>query len=99
MSYNIPSDVEEKLKSFFKKFNFINKIVVFGSRARGDNSSKSDIDLCIYSLGMTPQEYRKLKLDLNELPILYKIDIVHFENSSDELKKNILKDEKLFLTL
>ena len=31
-----------------KKYYGINKVVLFGSRARGDNELKSDIDLAVY---------------------------------------------------
>jgi len=96
MSYQLDSNVAEKLKLFFSQFDYIDKVVIFGSRAKHNANPKSDIDLCIYSLEMTAKEFIKLKIELDELPILYKIDIVHFESSNDELKKNIVKDGKLF---
>ena len=94
--YKIPADIEKELKDFFAQYSFIDKVVVFGSRARGDNAKKSDIDICIYSLEMSDSEFRDLRYELNELPILYHIDIVHFEKINDELRENILKDGKLF---
>ncbi len=96
MTYQIETHVAKQLQDFFNKFDFIDKVVVFGSRARHDANPKSDIDLCIYSLEMTSKEFTKLKIELDELPILYKMDVVHFENSNDALKENILRDEKLF---
>ncbi len=35
---------------------FIEKIVLFGSRARGDNKPRSDIDLAIVCPQATPEE-------------------------------------------
>lgn len=32
-----------------EKHKYIDKVVLFGSRARGDNEVKSDIDLAVYS--------------------------------------------------
>jgi len=96
MSYQLDKNVADKLKDFFSKFDFIDKVVIFGSRAKHNANPKSDIDLCIYSLEMDKKEFTKLKLKLDELPILYKMDVVHFENSNDELKENILRDGKLF---
>ncbi len=96
MSYQIETHVAKRLQDFFIQFDFIDKVEVFGSRARHDASPKSDIDLCIYSLEMSDKEFTKLKIALDELPILYKVDIVHFESSNDALKKNILRDGKLF---
>ena len=94
MSYNIPLDVENDLKSFFSKFTFIEKVFVFGSRARQDNSPKSDIDLALFSSSMNRDEVANIKYELDELPILYKMDIVHFEKSDKILQENILKDGK-----
>lgn len=95
MIYQMESHVAEKLIEFFNDFDFIDKVVVFGSRARHDCNPKSDIDLCIYSLEMSDEEFTKLKFEIDELPILYKLDIVHFEKSNKELKDNIIRDEKL----
>ena len=98
MSYNIPLDVETDLKSFFSQFTFIEKVFVFGSRARKDNSPKSDIDLAIFSSGMNRDEFTSIRYELNELPILYKMDLVHFEKSNETLQSNILKDGKLLFS-
>ena len=92
MNYNIPTDVLHELTSFFRKFDFIDKVEIFGSRARGDHSPKSDIDLCIYSKSMSKETFKLLQLELFELPILYHIDSVHFERSSQTLQKNILAE-------
>jgi len=98
MTYQIETHIAKRLQDFFSQFDFIDKVEVFGSRARHDCSTKSDIDLCIYSLEMSAKQFTKLKIVLDELPILYKVDIVHFEESNDALKENILRDGKLFYT-
>ncbi len=94
--YQLPSDVVKELQDFFAHYSFIDKVVIFGSRARGDCGEKSDIDICVYSLEMSDEEFRDLRYEINELPILYKIDIVHFEKINDKLRENILRDGKLF---
>lgn len=95
MIYEIPSHVATQLKEFFNQFDFIDKVVVFGSRARHDCTPKSDIDLCIYSLEMTDIQFSKLKFEIDELPILYKLDVVHFEKVNKELQDNVERDGKL----
>ena len=70
-------------------------MVIFGSRARGDNAAKSDIDLCVYAPTMSKREFTRFKLSLDDLPILHHIDVVHFESIDEKLKANILRDEKL----
>lgn len=95
MTYQLDKAVAQKLKDFFEPFDFIDKVVIFGSRAKHNANPKSDIDLCIYSLQMSDAQFSKLKLALDELPILYKIDVVHFEKSNEALRANIEKDGKL----
>ena len=92
MNCNIPADVLNELISFFKKNRSVEKVEVFGSRARGDNTPKSDIDLAIYSKTISKEAFKFLQLELSELPILYHIDSVHFEHASQKLKGNIQKD-------
>lgn len=46
---DLKEDIITKIIEISKKHQEIEKVVLFGSRARGDNSTKSDIDLAIYS--------------------------------------------------
>lgn len=62
----------------------INKIVLFGSRARGDFKVTSDIDLAIFPLPEFKSQGH-FASDIDELETLLKIDIV-FVNENTELK-------------
>ena len=46
MNYNIPNRVLKDLCCFAKENN-ISKIILFGSRARGTNTERSDIDIAV----------------------------------------------------
>lgn len=48
---NLKDEIVREIVSISKKYKSIKKIILFGSRARGDNSLKSDIDLAIYCDG------------------------------------------------
>ncbi|AGT32667.1 hypothetical protein M493_12100 [Geobacillus genomosp. 3] len=47
MSYGISPTVFERLMAYFAGEEDIQKVVLFGSRARGTARYNSDIDLCI----------------------------------------------------
>ena len=47
MAYNLPDRVIKEITAFAKE-NSIIKIVLFGSRARGDHTERSDVDLAVY---------------------------------------------------
>ena len=46
MTYNLDKRVEDDIVRIAKE-NDIKKVILFGSRARGTNSERSDIDLAI----------------------------------------------------
>lgn len=67
------------------------RLVLFGSRARGDNRYNSDIDLAVYDM---PQKNQgRFWMDCEELPTLLKFDIVHIQDGMDPVfLQNIQKD-------
>ena len=67
------------------------RLVLFGSRARGDHHPRSDIDLAVY--GMPPSQRSAFWLEADELPTLLKLDIVHVSPDMEAaFLKNIEKD-------
>ena len=67
------------------------RLVLFGSRARGDHHERSDIDLAVY--GMPEQNRGTFWLEAEELPTLLKLDIVHISSGMNpEFLHNIEKD-------
>lgn len=67
------------------------KLVLFGSRARGDHHERSDIDLAVY--GMPEANQGAFWLAAEDLPTLLKLDIVHVTSAMDQkFLHNIEKD-------
>ena len=68
-------------------------IYLFGSRARGDHTERSDIDIAI-DLGreMEIREIAKARGVLEGLNLPWKIDVVDMHSISDVMKKCILKE-------
>lgn len=48
MNLNLEQKIIHEIVGICHKYEHINKVILFGSRAREDNSIKSDIDLAIY---------------------------------------------------
>lgn len=77
-----------------KKYH-VAKVILFGSRARGDYRRNSDIDIAVFFLkGYLEKERAAFMLDISEeLPTLYEINVVFVNNETDErLLKNIHDD-------
>lgn len=66
------------------------RVTLFGSRARGTNLPKSDIDLAVEGCPDFDALYDRLQ---NELWSLLKLDVVNLDTcSSDELRHEIERD-------
>lgn len=67
------------------------RIVLYGSRARGDHRERSDIDLAVF--GAPPKSYSAFLDSLDELPTLLRFDLVFVtDQTSRDLLKNIEQD-------
>jgi uncharacterized protein len=68
------------------------KVFFFGSRVKGDNFERADIDIGIEGVKKIPAHIKlSIKEALDNLPFLYKIDFVDFKDVSDEFRKEALK--------
>ena len=67
------------------------KVVLYGSRARGDNRERSDIDLAVY--GVAAEKQPLFREALEQLPTLLDFDVVFVSARTDAaLLANIQKD-------
>ena len=67
------------------------RLVLYGSRARGDHRYNSDVDLAVY--GMPEENEGAFGVDCDELPTLLKLDIVQIrEGMNPAFLANIEKD-------
>ena len=88
MKYNLPDRILRELSFFAKKYS-VTKIILFGSRARGTNTERSDIDIAVYG-----GDFVHFYWDVKEnVPSLLMFDVVQADvKISDELKQEIERD-------
>jgi len=73
------------------------KIIVFGSRARSNSISFSDVDIGIIPKGQFNRGKLALLMEFIENSnIPYKIDIVDFSATSEQFRKEALKDTMIW---
>ena len=70
-----------------QKHTNIERAVVFGSRAKGNAKSTSDIDIAVFG-DIDFLSVEKLILDMEELPMIQKFDILAY----NDIKNNALKE-------
>lgn len=80
----IPEKSLNMLIAILEKFDFIEKVVVYGSRAKGNYRPGSDIDLAVFSSTMTFSDQMHLELAIDELLMPYSVDVLHFEKLTNE---------------
>ena len=71
----------------------VERVWLFGSRARGDHFERSDIDLAIEAPAMDRTEWLKLSLDFEEdAPTLLCIDLVRMDEAPENLREQIREE-------
>ena len=86
---NLRDDIKESIIALAKAHD-VDKVILFGSRARGDNRERSDIDLAI-----SGGNYVEFALDVDEeIPTLLMFDVVCLDKKSvsAELREAIERD-------
>lgn len=79
---NLDGEIVDTIISISKKYKGINKVVLFGSRARGDNELKSDIDLAVYADCDIFEFIEEIE---NTSPTLLEFDFSNMRRIDDEL--------------
>lgn len=75
-----------------KDLSFVEKVLLFGSRARNTQQSRSDIDLAIICPKATKDQWREVLNIVDQADTLLKIDCLQLHKADEELKQRILKD-------
>ena len=71
----------------------VQRVILFGSRARGDAGERSDIDLAIEAPEATRPQWTDLSLFLREdAATLLEVDVVRLEQASERLRERILRE-------
>jgi predicted nucleotidyltransferase len=79
---NLKSEILNKIIDISKQHENIEKVVLFGSRARGNNLEKSDIDLAIYCDGDIFEFVEEIE---EKVPTLLEFDFSDMKRIKDEL--------------
>ncbi|MEW6012319.1 MAG: nucleotidyltransferase domain-containing protein [Elusimicrobiota bacterium] len=88
------NDIEPRIKKLItqtiKKHIPDAKILIFGSRIKGDFTQNSDIDIAIKcDKKIEIRLIAKIKMDLEELEINHRIDLIDYNSVSKEFQKII----------
>jgi len=89
-SYGFTDSEWHETLDILKKYREIEKVVLFGSRAKNTFKSMSDVDIVLYGKSITYQTVSALQSDFEDSQIPYMFDILDYKKiTSDELKQHI----------
>ncbi len=78
MPYGLRKNIIEKMNTIFAKYPQIEKVILYGSRAKGCFQKGSDIDLTVIGEDINLLLLHKIENDLDELLLPYTIDLSIF---------------------
>lgn len=84
MNTGLSKSAENILFSILKKYIKQGVVIVYGSRANGKFSSRSDVDLSIKNSNLSNVELDNLKDEIDESNFPYLCDISLFENITND---------------
>jgi len=97
MKYGLSKEVIEKIRGVYTRFPEIEKVVLYGSRAKGNYKAGSDIDLTLYGTALTPALRANIAEALDDLLLPYTIDLSLFDElENPDLRKHIERVGKVF---
>ena len=68
----------------------VHAIILFGSRARGDNDAQSDVDLAVDAPGMSQRSWIRWRISFEEAPTLLFVSLVRLDRTPVPLRSRII---------
>ena len=95
--FGLSPDTIRSIKAAFSQFEQIEKVILYGSRAKGNFKDGSDIDITLLGKNLTLKIVYALESALEELYLPYSFDISIFTQiDNDDLVRHILDVGKTF---
>ncbi len=98
--FGLSSDIIKKVHVVFSKFSQIEKVILYGSRAKGNYKDGSDIDITLLGKDLSLKTIYALETELDELYLPYTFDVSIFTQiDNDDLIEHIQKYGKTFYSI
>ena len=94
MNLNLERRIVDEIVGICHKYEHIRKVILFGSRAREDNSIKSDIDLAVYCENSIADFIEDIEMNTSTL---LEFDFSDMKDIHDELFIEQVKKEGVII--
>lgn len=94
--YGLTLEELESVINLFSRYQHIERVLIFGSRARGCHKPFSDVDLCIEGKDVTNDDIVSLKWQIDDLLLPYCFDLLMRQDvKNEELLSHIDREGKV----
>ena len=80
----IKSNDMEKIQMIFRNYSNVEQVILFGSRAKGNYKTYSDIDIALIGTDLNLTVQQKIENDLDDLLLPYKFDVSIFHKIGNQ---------------
>lgn len=97
MQYGLKEETVKRINSIFANYEKVEEVVLYGSRAKGNYKSGSDVDLALKGKKLNLKLLNKICLDLDDLLLPYTLDLsIYHHIANPDLIKHIERVGKIF---
>lgn len=90
LNIGLSENIINQINSVFIKYPEIEKVILYGSRAKGNYKEGSDIDLTMYGISLNYLLQMNIADELDELLLPYMIDLsIYNKLTNKELQEHI----------
>lgn len=79
MKFGLSDTVIKELQDIFRRHKNIEKVLIFGSRSKGNYRPGSDIDLAVIGKNIDYSQLLDILCEIDELELLYSIDLLDYQ--------------------
>ena len=82
MKFGLSDTVIKELQDVFRRHSNIKKVLIFGSRSKGDYRDGSDIDLAVIGDHIYYNQILTILCEIDDLELLYSIDLLDYSKKA-----------------
>lgn len=79
MKFGLSDTVIRELQDVFRRHANIKKVLIFGSRSKGNYRTGSDIDLAIVGNDIDYNQLLSILCEIDDLELLYSVDLLDYQ--------------------
>lgn len=97
MKYGLSDTVVKELQNVFRGYDNVQRVIIFGSRAKGNYRIGSDVDLAVVGDSIGYSQLLDMKCKIDDADLLYKVDLVDYnKNKNTPIGAHIDRVGKIF---